>query len=399
MKNKRIVWLLLRRNISAGQIAGYALANFIGLAIVLCAIQFYRDISAAWDSDGDSYITRDYMIISKEVSSLNTLGFGASTTFSKDEVEEISRQPWAMRVGEFSSSDFNVYASIELGGRGMSTYLFFESIPDEFFDVKPDGLFFDPENPVIPIILSKDYLALYNFGFAASRGMPQLSEGLISKVPLRIRMGNNGNYETYSARIVGFSSRLNTIAVPAGFLEWANARYAPGETHEPSRIMVEVNRPGDPAISEFLYSHGYESAGDKAESGKASFFLTLVTGIVIAVGAVISLLAFFILMLSIYLLLQKNRRKLHDLMLLGYSPMQVSRYYYALVGAVNTAVLLLAVATMLSASYWWSTRLDAIEVHSSGIWLTVIVGTVMMLLVTAGNFAAIYSTVKRNFRN
>ena len=40
MKNKRIVWLLLRRNISAGQIAGYALANFIGLAIVLCAIQF-----------------------------------------------------------------------------------------------------------------------------------------------------------------------------------------------------------------------------------------------------------------------------------------------------------------------------------------------------------------------
>ena len=99
MKNKRIVWLLLRRNISAGQIAGYALANFIGLAIVLCAIQFYRDISAAWDSDGDSYITRDYMIISKEVSSLNTLGFGASTTISKDDVEEISRQPSAMRVG------------------------------------------------------------------------------------------------------------------------------------------------------------------------------------------------------------------------------------------------------------------------------------------------------------
>ena len=143
MKNKRIVWLLLRRNISAGQIAGYALANFIGLAIVLCAIQFYRDISAAWDSDGDSYITRDYMIISKEVSSLNTLGFGASTTFSKDEVEEISRQPWAMRVGEFSSSDFNVYASIELGGRGMSTYLFFESIADELFDVKPGGWFGD----------------------------------------------------------------------------------------------------------------------------------------------------------------------------------------------------------------------------------------------------------------
>lgn len=65
MKMKNIVWRLLRRNISAGQLAGYALANFVGLAIVLTAIQFYRDINNVWDAD-DSFISRDYLIISKK---------------------------------------------------------------------------------------------------------------------------------------------------------------------------------------------------------------------------------------------------------------------------------------------------------------------------------------------
>ena len=59
--SKNIVWRLLRRNISAGQLAGYALANLAGLAIVLTAIQFYRDITTVWD-DEDSFISNDYLI-------------------------------------------------------------------------------------------------------------------------------------------------------------------------------------------------------------------------------------------------------------------------------------------------------------------------------------------------
>ena len=46
---KDIVWRLLKRNISAGQLIGYAVANFVGLSIVLTAIQFYRDVTAVWN--------------------------------------------------------------------------------------------------------------------------------------------------------------------------------------------------------------------------------------------------------------------------------------------------------------------------------------------------------------
>ena len=60
--SKNIVWRLLRKNISAAQIAGYAIANLVGLSIVLTAIQFYRDVNSLWNKE-DSFISKDYMII------------------------------------------------------------------------------------------------------------------------------------------------------------------------------------------------------------------------------------------------------------------------------------------------------------------------------------------------
>lgn len=395
-----MVWKLLRKNISVGQIAGYVLANLIGLAIVLSAVKFYDDVQGAWD-DEDSFISKDYLIISRQVSMLNTLMTG-NATFDPDAIDDLERQDWVREVGKFSAANFNVTAALDLNGRGMSTYIFLESIPDRFIDIKPEGWEWNPDAPEqkpIPIIMSKDYLTLYNFGFAVTRGMPQLSEGIIGSVPVQLILSGNGHIDRYSARIVGFSSRLNTIAVPGKFLKWANARYASAPEPDPSRLIIEVNSPGDPEIEKYLSDKGYEAAGDKLNNGKASYFLTLVTSVVIAVGATISILAFFILMLSIYLLLQKNREKLHDLMLLGYSPGQVAACYYRLVAAVNSVVLLLAIIIMISASACWSAGLSQIDLAQTSPLKASVVGIVIMAVITAINFMAISRIVRKNFRN
>lgn len=351
------VWRLLRHNISAGQIAGYALASFVGLAIVLTAIQFYRDVSSVWNDD-DSFISKDYLILSKRVEGVSGL-FGRSsasagdTRFSEQDIADIASRPWVRKVGRFSSASFNVYAKVELGGSSMGSALFLESIPDEFFDVTPKEWTYEPgRSSYVPVILSKDYLSLYNFGFATSRGMPQVSEEVIGMVPLKLSLSGNGRQEWVDARIVGFSSRLNTIAVPEEFMQWANKEFSETPAEAPSRLIVMLDRPGDPQVESYLEEHGYETAGDRADNGKAAFFLSVVTTVVIGVGLIISILAFFILMLSIYLLLQKNRTKIHDLMQLGYSPAQVSRHYHLIVIAVNAGVLLTAMAVMLAASAW-----------------------------------------------
>lgn len=403
-----MVWKLLKKDISIGQIVGYSLASLVGMAIVLCAVKFYGDVKSAFE-DEDSFISKDYIIISKTVSAAGTLGLGGQTVFTREDIEEIKAQPWAREVGAFTAADFNVQASLLLNGRGMSTLLFFEAIPDEFFDIESSQWNFTPPaapqsatvediaSIEIPIVMSRDYLTLYNFGFAASRGLPQLNEGLVQSVPLTFNLSGSGHHDTYRGRIVGFSSRLNTIAVPLEFLEWANERYAPDNEVDPSRLIIEANTPGDPAINKFMDAHGYEIAGDKADNSRANYFLTVATTVVIAVGAVITLLAFFILLLSIFLLLQKNKQKLHDLMLLGYSPGQVARPYYCLVAGINALVLVLSILVMILVSGWWVEQFDGIGMHAASPISGILVGVIITFVITALNCLSIKRIVSKNF--
>ena len=81
----------------------------------------------------------------------------------------------------------------------------------------------------------------------------------------------------------------------------------------------------------------------KLDAGKTTHFLRLITGIVMGVGLFISILSFYILMLSIFLLLQKNTVKLENLLLIGYSPNRVALPYNILTCGLNLAVLILSV--------------------------------------------------------
>ncbi len=390
---------LLRKNISIAQIAGYALANLLGLAIVMTAVRFYADVSETISADagGNSgLIPADYLVVSKPVSLLNTIG-ARSSGFSDEEIAGLRSQPWAAAVGAFEAADFNVSASIDFQGRGMHTFLFLEAIPDEFIDVDSRNWSFNPDAPgEVPIIIPKDYLALYNFGFAAGRGLPQLSESTISSVPLMLTASGAGRSDSFRARIVGFSSRLNTIAVPSDFIAWANARYGSGAAGKPSRLILKVDNPGDPAIASYLRQCGYETASDRLDRGRAGYLLTVFTVVVCSVGAVICLLSFFILMLAVTLLMQKSRTTLHWLMLLGYAPAKVARSYYRLVGVVNGGVFVVAALCMAGASSLWTGALPG----KAGAWPVLAslgAGLCLTAIITLVNFYVIRRYLHRLF--
>ena len=388
--SKHLKWKLLRKHISPAQLVGFSLASLIGLTIVILAVQFHQDVRPIFN-DEESFIRKDYLIITKAVSTAGTL-LGGKSDFSPEAIADIEAQPWCRKVGKFSSNDYSLYATLGvggIGGRAMGTMLFFESIPTEFIDVADRDWRFDPDKPEIPVIMSRDYLSLYNFGFAASQGLPQVSEGIVSSVPLEFTLRGNGNYDTLRGRIVGFSNRLNTIVVPEEFMQWSNKRYGSGLDRAPSRLIVEVNSPGDVKMQEYLSEHGYQVAGDKMQQGKAQYFLNLIVTIVIIVGIIISLLSFFVLMLSIYLLLQKNTKKLQDLLLLGYSPAQVSRTYISMVAAINAGVLVISVIIMLVARSCYLPTLKALGTNGGTIVIALAVAVIIMALITAGNIVAI----------
>lgn len=384
-----MVWKLLRQHISVSQLAGFFLANLCGMIIVLLGIQFYRDVLPVF-TQGDSFIKKDFVIVSKKVSTLGTL-VGKSSTFSTGDVAEIEEQPFTKSVGRFLPSQFKVSAGMGMQGIRMSTDMFFESVPDEFVDVKLDKWTFDPSSDVVPIIIPRNYLNLYNFGFAQSRNLPQLSEGVMGMVNLDIRIMGNGQVKQLKGNIVGFSNRLNTILVPETFMNWANAAYGTGQKAEPSRLIVEVNNPTDARIAKFFQQKGYETEGNSLDAGKASWFLKVVIGIVLSVGLLISVLSFYILILSIYLLLQKNSTKLENLLLIGYSPARVARPYQLLTIILNLVVLALGVVAVIAVrSLYLDTVMNLYPDAGSGSVLpSVVTGIIIFIGVSALNIVII----------
>ncbi len=384
------MWKLLRKNVSRAQLVGFAVANLIGLSIVILAVQFYTDVKPVFN-DEESFISKDFLIISKSVTTAGAI-MGNSGAFTDAEVADLERQPWCRRVGRFVSSEYSTLAAMGVSQnnrRAMRTQFFFESIPSEFIDIDPDEWEFDPENPEVPVIVSRDYLSLYNFGFAAAQGLPRVSEGQAGNLPMSFTLSGNGHSDVMPGRIVGFSNRLNTIIVPEQFMRWSNDRYGDGRPQQPLRVALEVSRPGDVKIDEYMKEHNYEIAGDKMSSSKAYYFMTIIISIVIIVGVIISLLSFFVLMLSIYLLLQKNTRKLQDLLLLGYSPAQVSKPYRLMVISINATVLLVAILLMIVARVYYMDTLSQLGTKGGSLLPAIIVAVVIMAAITIGNLLAI----------
>jgi hypothetical protein len=103
------------------------------------------------------------------------------------------------------------------------------------------------------------------------------------------------------------------------------------------------------------------AGSDRVDAGKTTWFLKMVVGIVLTVGLIISVLSFYLLMLSIYLLLQKNTKKLENLLMIGFSPAAVARPYQVLTVALNAAVAAMGVP---SAGMLWQ-RTVGIYVNSS----------------------------------
>lgn len=391
-----IVSKLLHKNTSPARIAGFVLSNFLGLLIILGGVQFYTDARSLWEAE-DSFIRSDYLVINKRVTGDNTMR-GIKSGFNSNDVKDLNAQPWVKRTAPFSIADYKVSASLMQGGQGMSTNMFFESIPDSFVDARSAGWGWREGDREVPLIISKDYLTLYNFGFASSAGLPQLSEGVMSGIPLTLTLrGENGREERFYGRIAGYSNRLNTILVPQAFMDWSNRELGSRTPSDPSRLILEVSSPGDIAINKYMEEHDYEIAGDKTASS-ASFLLKVVVGIVLAIGVVITILSFFILLLSISLLLEKNRGKLHSLLMLGFQPGVIAAPYRRIVIWASVGAWALAMIGVLALRQYYLSPLEGLGARPGTLLFTLAIGLILTSLIVLFNLMAVKRKVRAAWR-
>ena len=289
-----LVWKLLRQHISVPQFGGFAFSNLFGMLIVLLGYQFYRDVLPVFTSQ-DSFMKSNYVIVSKKVGAANTLS-GRAGLFTNSEIDELSKQKFVNKIGRFTSTEYKVDAKMGINGQPiLSSEIFFESVPDDFVDVPLHDWKYEEGSREVPIILPRTYINMYNFGFAQSHSLPKISEGLVGMIDFRIYIHGNGRHDEYKGRVIGFSGRLNTILVPQSFMNWSNSVYSNGTQSEPTRLLVEMVNPADENIAKYLDSKGLEVDDEKLQNEKTTYFLRLMVSVVMTVGAVISILSFYIL--------------------------------------------------------------------------------------------------------
>ena len=390
-KSINLIWKLLRKHISIFELAVFFVANLIGMTVILAGVQIYSDLKPMMTGEG-ALIGSDYLVITHPV---ERMGVGGES-FSKEDIAELEAQEFVSSVGAFRSSEFEVYGSILFGGRKLSTMLFFEAIPDSFLDIQPKEWNYKTEDNTIPIILPRNYLNLYNFGFSSTQQLPQITEDIIKRVELGITLRGNDLRGDFAGRVVGFSDRINTILVPMTFMEWANERYGKSGDEEATRLIIEVENPSDPELVAFLDANNYEVENKPSESSKAMFILKVCIVIIICIGVIFSILSIIILTLSIYLLLQKNIVKLENLILIGYTPKHVALPYNLMTLILNISILIIGIIIVYVAQRIYLGYISQLAGHdlSSTPVVAIIVGVILTVVVILFNFSIINRKIK-----
>lgn len=202
-----------------------SLGCVIGSTLILLALQIFTDSKLLVES---REVGQNFVTLNKSVQGGILLNLGKQEkSFREEEIDRIKKLPGVKKIGGFTRNQFPVTVHIwpagKIGlGAAARTDLFFESVPDEFLDQKPAAWKWEENQSYVPIMVPKFYLDLWNFGLAPSRSeYPALSREAASSMPIEILIGEEESIRMLG-RFVAFSKRINSVLVPANFLQWAN---------------------------------------------------------------------------------------------------------------------------------------------------------------------------------
>ncbi len=382
---------LLWKGRNKWQIVGAALGTFIGMLLLLQAVQFYADLQNLMDGTANSR-EDGYLMINKKVSLRNTLG--SASTFTEADIEAFKNENFVTEVGQFSSNQFKVSASSEL--LGFYTEMFMEAVPDRFMDVKPKGWNWSVGDQEVPLVISRDYLALYNFGFAPSQGYPQFTQSTIKQVTFTITVSGNGTTRRYRGRIAGFSDRINSILVPQAFLDYSNQELGNGIAEKPSRLILATDNPYGKELNDYLADNNYEISRGRVIGEQLKVLIQLLLGVIAVVGVVIVLLSFLVFMLNFQLVIAESSRDIELLLQIGHRHKTISQTLLRNLAKLFGSVVILTFISMFVARYFfvnWTTE-QGFGLENNFAMLTYLVAIVFVTLFFGASWWSLNRRVK-----
>lgn len=352
-----------------------------GLVLILVALQLHSSINKLLFAKQNAG-SGQYLIISKAGSFAKSGG-----RFTDQEIKLIKEQPFTESVGAFSTNHFRASVKIDKIIR-FQTLIFLESVPTPFIDNPPDDWYWHQGQSFVPIIIPRDFVNLYNYGFAPSRGMPQVSPDIIMLLPLTLDVqGDKGKSRRYEAQIVGLSDRISSVLVPESFLAYNNQDLAGKKKSHASRLIVKTEQGRTAEAEQFFDRQQYETNSDKLRTGRIASVAITILSILGGLGLAFMVLSVAMSLLSFRLALTEAKEEITLLVELGYRDrvilMQLMSMFGFYLATLLVVALIIVYFMVMGLQEFLSGRgftLSA-NVLTTGIWLAGVAITIFIFFI------------------
>jgi len=294
----------------------------VGILLLFIAVLAWVDFREILSGRGKEDSMASYIVIGKQVTEESMAGNPEHNLFAADEVQAVAQLKGVNEVGALNANNFPVSASMG-GSLPFYTEMFLGSVDNKYLDVMPEDWGWKPGQVALPIIMSNDFLNMYNYGFALSQGLPQLSQTSIKALPFEITIARGK--EKYRGQIVGFTDRISSVLVPQSFMDEMNKKYGLTTQTKPSRLIVKVQDPSDKAFVSYLKAKKYTTNEEQLRWNRIR---TIVQAIVTSVGGIAAIvvgMALLSFILFIEITVQRAAGHIRLMKQLGYAPAALRR--------------------------------------------------------------------------
>lgn len=292
----------------------------IGVLLLLAALQMFININALLKDKNPKKTGYDFLSVTKTITNQN---MGSDNRFTKEDVQELKKQPFIKDAAPLQSNQFRAKAS---AGNiiPFSTDLFLESVQDDFIDTLPPSFKWQLGQMDVPIIFSADFLEMYNV-FAPAQGLPQLSESTISSLNIFLECYGPLGMQQFRGHIVAVSERINSVLVPENFLVWANKTYGNATDIPAARVFIKTNDANSADLMNYLQQKNYHVNKDKTKFGRVKQVLQAIVSGLGGFAVLVILLAMMLFSFYLQLMIARSKDNLQLLLTLGYSPDWLSK--------------------------------------------------------------------------
>lgn len=398
-----MVTRLIFKGQSITQLVIAVIGSVMGLFILMGSVQFYLDYTSAMFGGKD--LLKDGFVVQKKVTALNTLNLGNSG-FTEEDIKELKGKNFVEEIAPIKSTAFKVSATVAANNNLPAFYtdMFFQALPNKYVDTKKGEFNWQQGDSIIPIIIPISYLNLYNYGFAPSQGIPQLSEETFSIKLIDITFSSEDGYkEDYKGKIIGFSAKINTILVPESVIDYGNQKFgSPSESKTTNRLFVVANSKYHADFVELIEEKGLSVNQEKLKTSEQKSKLQIILSVLVFVAILIITLSILIFIQYAQIFINKSSYEIGVLVNIGYNYKYISQQYIRFFIFIFTGITVLTLIIALIAKNWFNhfmTEEKKIPIDGGLDSITYLIAGGFLVTYVALNAFAILRTIKNMARS